>query len=143
MPLKIKIKANERIIINGAVLTALVDTAFLVNNKANMLLERQIMRPDQADSPARRIYFAVQCAYMADPEELPACLAHVTECVHQYEEATASDKVHKYLEEIKQLTVEARYYDALKIVNRHLIPYDDLMLGRVKPAQKGQSSGAD
>ena len=64
MALKLNLRANERIVINGAVLTALKPTSILINNQVSMLLERQIMRPENANSPARRIYFAAQCAYM-------------------------------------------------------------------------------
>src|SRR5258708_30281870 len=66
MGLKLNLRANERLVVNGALLTALKPTSLLINNQVSMLLERHIMRPEHASTPARRIYFAIQCAYIAD-----------------------------------------------------------------------------
>ena len=61
MPLKIVLRAGEKIAINQAVILNGGEKAELVlENKASILRERDIMSSKEADSPAKRIYFLVQ-----------------------------------------------------------------------------------
>ncbi len=69
MPLRIKLPSKERIIINGAVLeNAGEATTIILHNHADILRRKAVMREADAQSPARRVYYALQCAYMFDVE---------------------------------------------------------------------------
>lgn len=127
MALKLNLRANERIVINGAVLTAVKPTTLLINNHAALLLERQIMRPEAANSPARRIYFAIQGAYMASSEERPDCLARVEHYLGAFEEATSSASVRATIQAIRARIQDGAFYDALKLTNQ-VIAYEDAVL---------------
>src|SRR3546814_2137770 len=60
----------ERAVINQAVVLNGGEKAELVlENKARILRERDIMTEDQAKSPAKRIYFVVQMLYMFPDNE--------------------------------------------------------------------------
>ena len=60
MALKLSLKPGEKIAINGAVVVNGDRRAEIaVENPANILRERDIMAVDEANSPARRIYFSV------------------------------------------------------------------------------------
>ncbi|HUZ72622.1 MAG TPA: flagellar biosynthesis repressor FlbT [Stellaceae bacterium] len=76
MPLTINLKPRERVIVNGVVLENSGQAAkILVRNTAALLREKDILTEDQANTPARRIYFAVQCQYLFPGKEhlfLPA-----------------------------------------------------------------------
>ena len=65
MPLKLILKPGEKIVINQAVIENGGEKAQLVlQNKARVMRERDIMTEENADSPAKRIYFLVQMLYL-------------------------------------------------------------------------------
>ena len=67
MALKVKLKPNERIIVAGASITNGGSAATLIiGNRVPVLRERDILKQEEADSPAKRIYFVVQVMYV-DP----------------------------------------------------------------------------
>lgn len=65
MPLKIVLKPGEKIIVNQAVIeNGGEKSQLIVQNRAVVLRERDIMTEAKATSPARRIYFLVQMLYL-------------------------------------------------------------------------------
>ena len=65
MPLKLILKPNEKIVINQAVIVNGGEKSeIILENKASVLRERDIMPEEKADSPAKRIYFVAQMMYM-------------------------------------------------------------------------------
>ena len=67
MPLKIELKPNERIIIGKAVVrNGEQRTRFVIEGDAPVLRERDVLTAATADSPAKRIYLAVQLMYLSD-----------------------------------------------------------------------------
>ena len=69
MPLKLSLKPGERFVLNGAVLAnGDKRTSLIIQNKACVLREKDIMQPDEALTPARRIYFPIMMMYL-DPSE--------------------------------------------------------------------------
>jgi flagellar biosynthesis repressor protein FlbT len=65
MPLAINLKSKERLIVNGVVLENSGTAAkLLIHNNAAVLRERDIIAEADANTPARRIYFAIQCKYL-------------------------------------------------------------------------------
>ena len=127
MGLKLNLRANERLVINGALLTALKPTSLLINNQVSMLLERHIMRPEHANTPARRIYFAVQCAYIADASERAPYLEQAQSYIRDFEGATESSKMRALLGDMRRHLEQRAYYDALKQC-RDLISYEEVVL---------------
>ncbi|WP_242138955.1 flagellar biosynthesis repressor FlbT [Sphingomonas sp. TREG-RG-20F-R18-01] len=67
MALKIWLREGEKVIVNGAVLVALGRTRLAIENHAAVLREREIMAPEHANTPARRLYFAAMMAYIDEP----------------------------------------------------------------------------
>jgi flagellar protein FlbT len=66
MPLKLSLKPGERFVLNGAVVENGDRRATLVlQNKASVLREKDIMQQDEADTPAKRIYFPVMMMYLS------------------------------------------------------------------------------
>lgn len=60
MTLKLTLKPGERIAVNGAVIVNGERRAeFVVENRASILREKDIMRAEEATTPARRVYFPV------------------------------------------------------------------------------------
>ena len=69
MPLKLSLKPGEKFVLNGAVLTNGDRRASLVvENKASILRDRDILHAEEANTPARRIYFSIMMLYL-DPDQ--------------------------------------------------------------------------
>jgi len=68
MPLKLSLKPGEKFVLNGAVVAnGDKRTSLVLQNKACVLREKDIMQADDAVTPARRIYFPVMMMYL-DPD---------------------------------------------------------------------------
>lgn len=65
MPLKLSLKPGEKVVVNGAVVQNGERRATLVlQNRASVLREKDIMQEHDASSPARRIYFPIMMMYL-------------------------------------------------------------------------------
>ncbi len=65
MPLKLSLKPGERFVLNGAVIQNGERRANLVlQNRASVLREKDIMQEAEANTPAKRIYFPVMMMYL-------------------------------------------------------------------------------
>lgn len=68
MPLKLSLKPGEKFVLNGAVLTnGDKRTSLIIQNRACLLREKDIMQPEMATTPVRRIYLPIMMMYL-DPE---------------------------------------------------------------------------
>ncbi len=66
MALKLELKPNERVLLGDCVLTNSDQrTRLTIDGSLPILREKDIMSLRQADSPAKRIYLAVQFMYLA------------------------------------------------------------------------------
>ena len=66
MSLKISLRPGEMVAVNGAVLTSIGRAEMLVEGQANILRGRDVMSPEEAVTPASRLYFSCMMAYI-DP----------------------------------------------------------------------------
>jgi len=65
MPLKLSLKPGEKFVLNGAVLAnGDKRISLVIQNKACVLREKDIMQPDEATTPARRIYLPIMMMYL-------------------------------------------------------------------------------
>ena len=90
MPLKLEMKMGDRIIINGAVLeVATPHTKLVIHNQASILRGKEIIAEEHAITPATRVYFALQSAYLF-PENRVDYIQQFWTFIDQYEEACPS-----------------------------------------------------
>lgn len=130
MPLKLSLKPGEKFVLNGAVLQNGDRRASLVlQNKASVLREKDIMQPEEVNSPARRIYFPVMMMYLDEAnaqkyyEDFATRLAEFMGVVQNPPVLIDCLNASKHV-----LTKE--YYKALMLA-RKLIEYEDERLGNV------------
>ena len=111
MALKIDIKSGERIIVGTAVITNAGSRAKLeIEGSAPILREKDIMRPDDADTPCKRIYFTVLMMYLSeDPNEY---FEQFFELVRDTQ--TAAPSTIPYIMRIHNEILTGSYYKALK-----------------------------
>ena len=128
MALKLVLKPGERVVVNQAVIVNGKDKAELVlENRAVVLRERDIMVEKEASSPARRIYFLVQLLYLF-PEKSTFYQekfnAHLREFLQAVPSATPIGL------EIGEMIVRGNLYAALKSC-RKLVAYEEKVLKHV------------
>jgi flagellar biosynthesis repressor protein FlbT len=67
MPLKIELKPDERLIIgNAAIRNGPRRTSFVIETNTKFLRESDIITAAEADTPCKRLYFALTVMYLAD-----------------------------------------------------------------------------
>jgi len=73
MPLKLSLKPGEKFVLNGAVLAnGDKRTSLVIQNKACVLREKDIMQPKDAKTPARLVYLSISMMYLdAEGSEEP------------------------------------------------------------------------
>jgi len=65
MSLKVELKPGERLIVGSCVITNSDQrTRLTIDGKLPILREKDILKPDQANTPAKLIYLAVQLMYL-------------------------------------------------------------------------------
>jgi flagellar protein FlbT len=119
-------------IVNGAPIRFRTKTRIELTAKARFLFGKQIMPPDQADSPARRIYFALQSAYIGTEDERAAGLAAAHDLIAQFQDATTSALAREILQQALTAAEADDCYRALKLARR-IIQHEDAALGRTTP----------
>lgn len=62
--IRLYLKANEKIFINGAVLKVDRKVAFDLLNDATFLLENHVLQKEQANTPLKQLFFVVQLMMM-------------------------------------------------------------------------------
>jgi flagellar protein FlbT len=137
MPLTINLKPKERLIVNGVVIeNSAAPAKILIHNTASLLREKDILTEEQASSPARRIYFAIQCEYLFPGKE-SLFLPIIYEFLRQFGEAapSATDLVR----EIHELVDAGDWYRALKSA-RQLIAREQEILNDFAVAPLSEDS---
>jgi flagellar protein FlbT len=127
--LVLELRQGETMIINGAPIRFRTKTRIELTAHARFLFGKQIMAPHEADSPARRIYFALQSAYIGTEEERRTGLAAARELIAAFQEVTTSALARDILDRSLQAAEADDCYQALKLVRR-IIRHEDSVLGR-------------
>lgn len=137
MALKVELKPGERILIGDCVITNSDQrTRFLADGTAPILREKDIMTADRADTPAKRIYLAVQLMYISrDPAE-----HHDVYFALMQELVQAVPSSWRHIANINNQILTGDLYKALKH-SRKLIEYEQELLEHAKRDQSIRNGG--
>lgn len=128
MGLKITLKPKERMIIGGAVITnGDSKCELIIENKVPLLREKNILKEQDAKTPGRRIYFAIQLMYI-DEENLATHHKTYWSLVSDFLQAAPSAM--EMIKQISEHIIGNRYYMALKLAEK-LIEYEQEVMQRV------------
>ena len=129
MPLKLSLKPGERFVLNGAVVQNGDRRCSLVlQNKASVLREKDIMQSEEVTSPARHVYFPVMMMYLDEAgadKYYDEFLRRMTE----FMTVIANPAVLAECVGVSKGIMAREYYKAL-MGCRKLIDYEDERLGR-------------
>jgi len=127
MSLKIDLKAGDKFIVNGAVIVAGKSGASLIlQNQATFLRAKDIMQENEANTPAKRIYFVIMLMYI-DPEGHDDYYGRFAGLIDEYLASTSLAEVRRALMGILQQVNQKRFYQALKLC-RSLIQFEGKLL---------------
>jgi flagellar biosynthesis repressor protein FlbT len=139
--LVLELRQGEVMIVNGAPIRFRTKSRIELTAKARFLFGKQIMPPDQADSPARRIYFALQSAYIGAEDERAGGLNAARELIAAFKEATTSALACEILDRALDAAEADNCYQALKLARR-IIRHEDTVLGRTQDVVTATRSSA-
>jgi len=130
MALKITLKPGEKFVINGAVIVnGDRRTSLVIQNKVSILREKDIMLPDQADTPLKRVYFPIMMMYLDEKgqkETYGYFVERITELMNAISNREALQTCIGIIEDVNA----GRYYHAL-LSCKKLLPFEQARLGYV------------
>lgn len=130
MTLCISLKDGEKMIINGAVMRAVGRTNLVVENQVALLRGREVMSPEEAVTPARRLYFACMLAYIGSEERQGAQQEQIVSLLGDMLKALETEEARAICTALAHQLATGDYYRALAEC-RALIAYENEALGRL------------
>ena len=126
--LVLELRQGDLMVVNGAPIRFRNRTRIELTAKARFLFGKQLMTPEAANSPARRIYFALQTAYIGDEDEREAGLAAARRLISDFQSATTSALARDLLDRALAAAEADECYNALKIVRR-VMRHEEVVMG--------------
>jgi flagellar biosynthesis repressor protein FlbT len=130
VPLKLSLKPGERFVLNGAVVqNGDRRSTLILQNKASVLREKDIMQADEIVSPARHIYFPIMMMYLGEGDGEVHYDAFVKR-MSEFMGAIGNPQILSECISISRHVLAREYYKAL-MLSRRLIEYEDERLADV------------
>jgi len=137
MALKVELKPGERVIIGDCVITnADQRTRLLIEGETPILREKDILTPETANTPAKRIYLCVQLMYLTK-DSRPH---HETYFQLIRDLVQAAPSTWPYVEAINNNILTGEIYKALKATKK-LIAYEEGLLSNATRSDSIRSGG--
>lgn len=110
--LRISLRDGEKAIINGAVLRASGRVTLFLENHAAILRGRDVMRPEEAVTPTRQLYFSCMLAYI-DPDNREHHQQAILNLLPQVVAEATDSRVHVACVRFAHEAARGDYYKAL------------------------------
>ncbi|MDY6924672.1 MAG: flagellar biosynthesis repressor FlbT [Pseudomonadota bacterium] len=124
MPLKLSLKPGEKFVLNGAVVQNGDRRGVLIlQNKASVLREKDIMQLEDVTTPARRVYFPVMMMYL-DEAVAPKVYDEFAMRLTQFMSASRNPQVLADCVATSRHVMAREYYKAL-MAARKLVDYEE------------------
>lgn len=131
MALIIDLKPGEKILIGTAVITNDAQrTRLHISGEAPILREKDVMKEEDADTPCKKIYFLVQCMYLARNPRI--YFDKYFELIREIQDAAPSTTF--FFLKINEMILEGHYYKAMKDA-RELLSHEQELVDNVKKRQ--------
>ena len=125
----LELRQGDMMVVNGAAIRFRNRTRIELTAHARFLYGRQIMGPHEANTPARRIYFALQTAYIGDDREREGGLADAEVLIEAFKSATTSSFAIALLNGALSYARSDRCYQALRLARRVMRHEDAVLTG--------------
>ena len=132
MSLKLRLKPNERVVINGCVVqNANRRNTLTVSNFAQIIRGGDILTKEDADTPVRRAYFVIQ-TMLLDPAAADDRAELVATLMAKLYAAFGRDDIRDHVMQAMQHVSERDYYKALARL-RPVMAYEESVLPDIRP----------
>ncbi|MBY8917680.1 flagellar biosynthesis repressor FlbT [Nitratireductor rhodophyticola] len=121
--LKISLKANEKIYVNGAVIKTDRKVTLEFLNNVQFLLENHVLQAEDARTPLRQLYFTVQIMLIT-PDNADDARRLFSQLLPRLLNSFTSERIRAGLKHVEELVANGQVYDALKEI-RALYPVED------------------
>ena len=134
MALVIDLKPGEKILIGEAVITNDSQrTRLHIAGDAPIMREKDVLQEADADTPCKRVYFLVQCMYLANDSS--QYHTRYFEIVREIQHASPSSAF--FFMQINEEIISGHYYKALKLAKQLIDHEQELIEGALKPVAGG------
>ncbi len=128
MALKVELKPGERIILGECVITnGDQRTRLMIEGQVPILRQKDILKPEQANTPAKRVYLAVQLMYTSQDQRAH----HEVYFALVRDILKAAPSVWPHIESINNHILTGEMYRALKDAKK-LIAYEQELFENAK-----------
>ena len=126
MALIIDLKPGEKILIGTAVITNDQQrTRLHISGEAPILREKDVLQEDEADTPCKKVYFLVQCMYLArNPREYHPKYFEMLKIIQQAAPSTSI-----FFMRINEQIIQGHYYKALREAKDLITHETELLAG--------------
>lgn len=136
MSLKVELKPGERFIIGDCVVTNSDQrTRLFIDGKAPILREKDILTAETANTPAKRVYFAIQLMYLED--DIVSFRQDYFQLINEIVKAAPS--MTALVDRINNEILTGALYKALKVAKK-LIQYEQELIAHAEPSSSGISA---
>lgn len=131
MALIIDLKPGEKILIGTAVITNDSQrTRLHISGDAPILREKDVLKEEDADSPCKKIYFLIQCMYLARNPRI--YFEKYFELIREIQDAAPTTTF--FFLKINEMILEGSYYKAMKEA-KELLSHEQELINNVKQRQ--------
>ena len=131
MPLKLTLKPREKFVLNGGVLiNGDRRSDLIIENQVSLLRQRDVLQPDEADTPMKRIYFTIMMMYLdggLEGDYYDQFTDLMTDFMCAVTTKGAVEKCHRILDDVH----EQRFYTAM-MMSKSLLPFEKERLENVQ-----------
>lgn len=131
MALIIDLKPGEKILVGTAVITNDAQrTRLHISGDAPILREKDVLKEEEADTPCKKIYFLVQCMYLARNPRI--YFDKYFELIREIQDAAPTTTF--FFLKINEMILEGHYYKAMKDA-KELLSHEQELMDNVKKRQ--------
>lgn len=128
MALIIDLKPGEKILIGTAVITNDSQrTRLHISGEAPILREKDVLKEEDADTPCKKIYFLIQCMYLARNPRV--YFDKYFELIREIQDAAPTTTF--FFLKINEMILEGSYYKAMKEA-KELLSHEHELISNVK-----------
>ena len=140
MALKLSLKPGEKFVLNGAVVQNGYRRGVLIlQNRASVLREKDIMQAEEVTTPARRIYFPIMMMYL-DESSAGKLYDELALRISEFMGATKNTSILAECVSASRHVLAREYYKALMSA-RKIVEYEEKVLNVASGVHSGGDAG--
>ncbi len=124
--IRLFLRANDRLFVNGAVLRADRKVSFELLNDATFLLENHVLQKEDATTPLKQMYFIVQLL-LIDPKSAASSMEIFRKIVSDIFESLDNQQLKNAIKHVDVEVSSGKAFSALKMI-RELYPLEEMIM---------------